>query len=154
MLTIETVGNIKKGSRITFFNGIYTIILGILYLVFLKTFLKMNFRSIEVIWQLFEKYNPALAALFIKMMVLKGIFVIAFGIIFIAFSMYILKKKDKNAWAVLFFIGIIFWASLLTLEILSKNWYTISASLFGWITFVIGMLLPIKYYMQRDYSEY
>jgi hypothetical protein len=114
----------------------------------------MNFRSIDVIWQVFDKYNPAIGALFIKIMILKGIFIIAFGFIFIAFSSYILKKKDKSAWAVLFFIGIIFWASLLTLEIFSKNAYTIIASLFGWITFVIGMLLPIKYYMQKEYTDY
>ena len=154
MLTIQTVENIKKGSRITFFNGIYTILLGLMYIIFLKPLIKMSFRSIDVIWQLFEKYNPQISSLFIKMMVLKGIFVMAFGVIFIAFSAYILKKKDKSAWAVLFFIGIIFWASLFTLEVLSSNIYTIIASLIGWITFVIGMILPIKYYAQREYTNY
>jgi hypothetical protein len=52
MLTIQTVENINRGSKITIFNGIYAILLGIAYLIFLIPLLKMNFRRIDVIWQI------------------------------------------------------------------------------------------------------
>ena len=154
MLTIQTVENIKKGSQITLFNGIYAILVGILYLIFLFPILKMNFRSIDVIWQIFSKYNPELSSMVIQMMILKGIMIIATGITIIYLSNYIIRKKDKTAWVILFLVGLIFWPTILTLEIMSKNFYTIVASFIGWLTFVIGMLIPLKYYMQKEYPEY
>ena len=154
MLTIQTVENIKKGSQITLFNGIYAIFAGILYLIFLFPILKMNFRSIDVIWQIFSKYNPELSSMVIHMMIFKGIMIIATGITIIYLSNYIIKKKDKTAWVILFLVGLIFWPTILTLEIMSKNFYTIVASFIGWLTFVIGMLIPLKYYMQKEYPEY
>ncbi len=154
MLTIQTVENIKKGSKITLFNGIYTIIVGLLYLGFIFPIVKMNFRSMDVIWQIFSKYNPQLSSLFIQMMIFKGIMIIAAGITIIYLSNYIIKKKDKTAWVILFLVGLIFWPTILTLEIMSKNFYTIVASFIGWLSFVIGMLIPLKYYMQKEYPEY
>lgn len=154
MLTIQTVENIKKGSQITLFNGIYAILVGILYLIFTFPLVKMNFRSIDVIWQIFSKYNPELSFMVIQMMIFKGIMIIATGIMIIYLSNYIIKKKDKTAWVILFLVGLIFWPTILTLEIMSKNFYTIVASFIGWLTFVIGMLIPLKYYMQKEYPEY
>lgn len=154
MITIQTVHNIRRGARITFWNGIYAILLGILSLVFMNPLIKMNFRNINVVWQVFSKYNPEIASFFIKMLILKGVFVILMGVIILSLSEYILKKKDKTAWVLLFTIGLIFWASLLTIEILSKNVYSISASLVGWVFFIIGMLLPIKYYLQGEENSY
>jgi hypothetical protein len=114
----------------------------------------MDFRRIEVVWQVFAKYNPAIAAMYIKMLILKGVLIITFGVVIVYLSNYILKKKDRTAWINLFIFGLIFWASLLTIEILNKNPYTIAASFIGWIMFIIGILLPIRFYMQREYEEY
>lgn len=154
MLTIRTLENIKRGARITTFNGIYAILLGIVYLGFFKLILKQNFEAISVVWQVFAKYNPAINSLFIKLMIIKGLFIITLGIVIIYLSTYILKKKDKATWVALFIIGLIFWPSLLTFEILDKNWYTAGAAFFGWLTFIIGMLIPIGYYMQREETDY
>jgi hypothetical protein len=154
MLTVQTVQNIKRGSRITLINGIYAIILGILYSSLYRFIIKTNFHSIDAIWQVFSKYNPDISALFIKLLIIKGLFIISIGIMIIYLSSYIIKKKDKSAWFVLFLIGLIFWGSLLTVEILDKNVYTIVLSGIGWLMFIIGMLLPIKYYLERDYEDY
>jgi hypothetical protein len=154
MLTIQTIQNIKRGSRITYFNGLYAIILGLVYIAFFKLILKINFRNIDSIWEVFSKYNPEISGLLVRLFLLKAVFIIVMGIIIIYLSKYILKKKDKNAWFVLFIIGVIFWASLVTLEAFDKNWYTIGAASIGWIIFIIGMLLPIKYYIEREYNEY
>jgi hypothetical protein len=154
MLTIQTVENINRGSKITIFNGIYAILLGIAYLIFLIPLLKMNFRRIDVIWQIFSKYNPGLSRMLIELIVLKAILVIALGITIIYLSNFILKKKDKTAWVILFIIGLIFWPSLLTLEFLDRNIFTVIACFIGWLSFIIGMLLPIKYYLQKEYPDY
>jgi hypothetical protein len=154
MLTIQTVENIKSGSKLTLFNGIYAIVMGILYFIFLIPITKMNLRKIDIVWQVFSKYNPELNRILFELMILKGIFIIAVGIIIIYLSSFIIKKKDKAAWIILFVIGLIFWPSLLTFEILDKNIYTIAASFIGWLTFIIGMLIPLKYYLQKEYPEY
>ncbi len=154
MLTIQTVKNIKTGSRITLINGIYAIILGILYSSLFNFIIKTNFHSIDSIWQIFSKYNPLISALFLKLLIIKGLFIISIGIMIIYLSSYITRKKDKAAWFVLFLIGLLFWGSLLTFEILDRNLYTIVAAGIGWLTFIIGMLIPVKYYLERDYEDY
>jgi len=154
MLTIQTLENIKKGSRLTWFNGIYAVIYGLLHLIFINLIIKMNFKAVDSIWQVFVKYNPQISFLYLKLMILRGIFIIIIGIIIIYLSSYILKKKDKRAWAALFIVGLIFWATLLALDIMDKNLYLIIASLIGWISFIIGMLMPLRYYLQREYPEY
>lgn len=154
MLTIKTLEKIKKGAWITLLNGGYTILFGILYLSLMSFILKINFRHIEIVWQVFQKYNPEANFLIVRLMILKGIFIIAIGIIITYLSNYLLKKKEKITWVILFTIGIIFWPAVLVMEFLDGNIYTITASSIGWITFIIGMLIPIKYYTQREYSEY
>jgi hypothetical protein len=154
MLTIQTVQNIKRGSRITYLNGLYALVLGILYLSLFNFIIKLNFHKINAIWQVFSKYNPEISDIFIRLFLLKGIFIVVMGVVIIYLSRYILKKKDKNAWFVLFIIGVLFWASLLTIEIFDKNIYTIVFASIGWVMFIIGMLLPIKYYIEKEYNEY
>jgi len=154
MLTIKTVENIKRGAWITYINGIYAIILGVIYLSFFRFLLKTNLKAIGVVWQVFAKYNPEINALFIRLIILKGIFIIAIGILIIYLSDYIFRKKDRGTWISLFVIGLIFWGSLLTFEIFDKNIYTISLVAIGWIGFIIGMLIPIRYYTQKDYGDY
>jgi hypothetical protein len=154
MLTVRTLENIKRGSWITLLNGIYASIFGILYISFMSFILKTNFRQIETVWQVFQKYNPAINFMIVRLMILKAIFIIAIGIVIIYLSNSIIKKKEKPTWVILFIIGLIFWPALLTMEFLDGNIYTIVASFIGWITFIIGMLIPLKYYTQREYSEY
>lgn len=154
MPTLKTLENIKTGGRITLFNGIYAILFSIVYLIFFKFILKTNFKAMDIVWQVFSKYNPSINSLIVKLMILKGIFILAIGILIIYLSSYILKKKDKASWIILFIIGLIFWPSLLTFELLDKNIYTAIASFIGWLTFIIGMLIPIKYYTQTEYEEY
>ena len=50
--------------------------------------------------------------------------------------------------------GIIFWPAILTIELLDKNFYGVIAASIGWITFIMGMTIPIRYYMQKQYTEY
>jgi vacuolar-type H+-ATPase subunit I/STV1 len=154
MLTVQTVEQIKRGSKFTLWNGIYAIFYGLLYIGFMNFIIKRNFRIIDVVWQVFDKYNPAISSLILKLMILKGLFIVGFGLMIIAFSVYILKKKDKTAWVMLFILGLLFWISLLTLDMLNRNIYLIAASFIGWVTFLIGMLLPIKYYLERAYEDY
>lgn len=154
MLTIRTLQNIKLGARITLLNGIYASILGICYLVFFNFILKTNMRVIDVVWQVFAKYNPDLNALYVRLIILKGIFIFALGILIVYLSYHILKKKDKATWIALFIIGLLFWPSLLAFEILDKNIYFITANVIGWITFIIGMLIPFRYFMKEDFEGY
>ncbi len=154
MLTIQTVQNIKRGSRITYFNGIYAMVLGLLYIIFYKFIIKMNFNAIDTIWQVFVKYNEGLSQLLIRLLILKGILILLVGFAIVCISNYIIKKKEKSAWVVLFVIGLVFWAALLVVEFLDGNIYTIIAATIGWIMFVIGMLIPLKYYLQKEYIEY
>jgi hypothetical protein len=154
MLTIQTVENIKSGSKWTLVNGIYAILLGIAYLATLGFFIRRGFRSIDVVWQVFSKYNPEIANMLIRMIIIKAILIILIGVMIVALSYHILKKKDKVAWITLFVTGLIFWGSILTLEIMQGDLYLIVPHFIGWITFIIGSLLPVRYYLQRDYTEY
>jgi hypothetical protein len=153
MLTIKTLEKIKIGSRTTLFNGIYAVLLGIFYLAFYEFIIKNNFRKIDIVWQVFEKYNPEISKLIIQLLIIKALFIIAFGLVIIYLSVYILKKKDKTAWLALLILGMIFWVSILVFEILDKNFYTITLIAIGWISFIVGMLIPIRYYTEREYDE-
>ena len=150
MLTIRTLEKIKLGSRITLFNGIYATLLGIFYLGFFNFILKTNFKAIDTVWQVFAKYNPEVNSLFIRLMLLKGAFIIAIAVLLIYLSMSLYRKKEKQTWVALFIVGIIFWPSLLTFEILDKNLYTIIAVFLGWLSFIIGMLIPAKYFIKSE----
>jgi len=154
MPTLKTLENIKRGAKLTLFNGIYAVLLAIFYLFFSTFILKTNFKAIDIVWQVFSKYNPQINTLILRLLLLKGIFILAIGIFIIYFSSYIIKKKDKASWITLFIVGLIFWPSLLTFELLDKNLYTAGAAFLGWLTFIIGMLIPIRYYTQREYEEY
>jgi len=155
MVTIRTVQNIKLGSRITFANGVYAILLGIFYLVFTNFIMKINFRAIDGIsWGFFDKFNPQIGWLFFRLFILLGLVLIAVGACIIYLSHIIAKKKEKDFWVVLFIIGIIFWTGLFVIEALNRNIYTIVLSFFGWLTFIIGMLIPIGYYLEKPYKEY
>lgn len=154
MITANTVESIKFGSKITIFNGIYAILLGIFYLSLFPWIMKEKFNAIDKIWTIFSRYNPEISGLYIKTFILSAILMIALGICIIYLSYFILKRKDKTAWIILFVIGIILWPCILLVDILNKNIFFIVLSFIGWLTFIIGMLIPIKYYLQKGYNEY
>lgn len=155
MVTIRTVQNIKFGSKITLLNGIYAIFLGFFYIIFSKFILNINFKSIkDITWGFFYKFNPEIASMFGRLFILVGLIIIGTGGAIIYLSNTISRKKEKDLWIVLFIIGIIFWTGLFTIEALNKNPYTITASFIGWLSFVIGMLIPIKYYLEKPYDSY
>ena len=83
-----------------------------------------------------------------------GIFFISIGIFIIYLSDFIYKRKEKMTWVVLFLGGITVWGGILIMSILFKNIYLIILSFIGWLSFVFGMLLPIKYYIEKPYREY
>ncbi len=148
------IKRVKQGARITYFNGVYMIFLGIFYIFFIKYNMKSSFKSIDELWGFFARYNPKITALFFLFNVLVGIFLISHGIVVMYLSDFILKRKEKMTWVVLFLSEIISWAGLLTVSILFKNWLLICLSFIGWSMFILGMLLPIRYYLEKGYREY
>lgn len=154
MLTLQSIKNIKLGSRITFYNGLYAILISFLHFGFINSIIRLNFNIINSFWPAFSKYNPEISSLFIRLMILRGIFMLSFGIILVAFSIYILKRKDKTAWAVLFLSGGIFWLSLFITELFDFNAFTFVISLIGLISFLIGMIIPLSYFAQKSFNEY
>ena len=154
MVNIKTIKNIKLGSKITLVNGIYAILIGIFYLTFSNFILKINFESMGIAWGFFERYNAEISALFGRLFILVGLIVIAIGAGIIYLSYCIIKEKEKDLWIVLFFIGIVFWSGLFIIEALNQNWYTIGMTLVGWVSFIIGMMIPIRYYIEKPYKSY
>jgi len=148
------IQRVKTGAKITYFNGIYMILFGIYLLSFISYNMKSNFNSIDQLWGFFSRYNADIAYLFYLFNIIIGIFLISQGILIIFLSDFIIKRKDKMTWVILFISGIITWASLLTITILLQNLILIIISLIGWLIFIFGMLLPIQYYLEKSYREY
>lgn len=150
-MNIQTV---KQGAKITLYNGIYLILLGILTISLQKFNMTLLFESISELWGFFSTYNPRIANLFFLFNLLTGILLISIGIFIIYLSYFIIKRKEKITWVVLFISGIICWAGLLIISFFLKNWIIISLMAFGWLMFIFGMLMPIRYYIEKEYKEY
>jgi hypothetical protein len=148
------IQKVKQGARLTWFNGIYMIIFGIFFIYFKDYNMKQNFLSIDQLWGFFSKFNPEIAGIFNVYNILVGVLLISMGIIIIYLSDFIIKRKDKMTWVMLFISGIVSWAGLLTITILLKNTLLIIISFIGWLSFIIGMLIPIGYYLEKNYKEY
>jgi len=148
------IRRVKQGARITWYNGIYMILFGIFYMIFIKFNMNQNFKAINELWGFFAKFNPEITSLFYLFNILIGLFLISTGITVIHLSDFIIKRKDKMTWVVLFLSGLIAWVGLLIISFLFKNPLLISLSIIGWVMFVFGMLLPINYYMEKSYREY
>lgn len=148
------IKRVKQGAKITLYNGIYMIFYGFFYIFFYKMNMRDNFHGISELWGFFLRYNPKIASLFFLFNLLIGIFLISTGILIIYLSDFIIKRKEKMTWVILFFSGIISWAGILTISILLKNMILIILSGFGWLMFVFGMLLPIRYYLEKSYRSY
>ena len=148
------IKRVKQGAKITYINGVYMIVLGIFYIIFVRFNMVQNFNSIEELWGFFAKFNPEISFLFFLFNIIIGIFLISNGITIMYLSDFIIKRKEKMTWVVLFLSQIISWGGLLIISILFKNLLLIGLSFVGWFTFVLGMVLPIKYYLQKKYREY
>lgn len=148
------IKRVKQGARITFFNGLYMILFGIFYIFFIRFNMTLLFNNIEQLWGFFIRYNAEIARFFYLFNVLIGLFLISTGIVIMYLSDFILKRKEKMTWVILFISQIISWVGLLIISILFKNWILITLSLIGWASFILGMLLPIKYYLEKGYREY
>jgi len=148
------IQRVKQGAKITLFNGIYMIFFGIFLIYNNDKNMRNNFDAINQLWGFFSKFNPEISNIFFLFNLLTGIFLISSGIITIYLSDFIIKRKDKMTWIILFLFGIINWAGLLTITILLKNTLLITFSFIGWFIFIIGMLLPIRYYLEKSYREY
>ena len=148
------IRRVKRGASITFYNGIYMIILGIYFISFVNFNMKTNFNSISQLWGFFSKFNTEIAFLFLLFNMIVGVFLISNGVNIMYLSDFIYKRKEKMPWVILFFSGLISWVGLLTIMILAKNLLLIILSFLGWLTFAIGMLLPIRYYLEKGYREY
>jgi len=148
------IQRVKQGAKITFFNGIFMILFGIFYIAFVKFNMNQNFNAISELWGFFAKFNPEITQLFFLFNILIGLFLISTGITITHLSDFIIKRKDKMTWVILFLSGLIAWGGLLIISFLFKNIPLIILSLIGWSSFVLGMLLPIKYYLEKSYREY
>jgi len=151
---LMNIKRVKQGTSITFYNGVYMIFLGIFFMFFSNFNMKNNFESILQLWGFFIIYSPSISKLFILFNILIGLLLISNGIFIIYLSDFIYKRKEKFTWVVLFLSSIISWASLLTIFILMKNSVLAFLIFIGWISFIFGMIIPIKYYLEKDYKEY
>tara|TARA_Y100000310_G_C20295011_1_gene628954 strand:+ start:241 stop:693 length:453 start_codon:yes stop_codon:yes gene_type:complete len=150
-MNIQTV---KQGARITYANGLYMMLLGLFLIFFDNMNMKINFTEINQLWGFFSKFNPEIANIFILFHILIGILLFSSGIVILYLSDYIIKRKEKMTWVMLFLFGIINWVALLIITIILGNTILMIATFIGWVTFSIGMLLPINYYLQKSYREY
>jgi hypothetical protein len=148
------IQRVKQGAKITFYNGIYMILLGFFIIFFIDFNMSINFSFVPQLWGFFLKYSSGIAFMIILFNVLIGILMISQGIIILYLSDFIIKRKEKMTWVILFVSGIISWAGILTIFILLRNLLLISLAFIGWLTFVIGMLIPIRYYLEKPYKEY
>ncbi len=148
------IQRVKQGAKITLYNGVYMIFLGIYYIFFIKTNMKITFDSIYLLWGFFTRYNSNIAYFFFLFNILVGIFLISQGILIIYLSDFIIKRKEKMTWTMLFLSGIITWAVLLVTSILFNNWLLSVLTGIGWLTFLLGMVIPIRYYLEKNYREY
>ena len=148
------IHRVKQGAKITFYTGIYMIILGLFFIFFIDLNMKYAFSSTTKLWGFFEKYDWDISFLFYLFNILIGILLISNGITIAYLSDFIMKRKEKITWVILFITGIISWAGLLTISILFQNLILIALSFMGWLMFIIGMLIPISYYLEKPYREY
>lgn len=148
------IKRVKQGARITYYNGIYEILFGLFYIFFFDFNIRRNFFAISELWGFFSKFNPEIANLFHLFNILIGVFLISTGVTTMYLSDFIIKRKEKMTWAVLFLSGLVSWGGLLIISIFIKNILLIVLSFIGWFIFVIGMVLPIKYYLEKRYREY
>lgn len=145
---------IRFGSIITLYNGIYAIGVGLFVIFFSKFLTEKYFEPFPEIWEILVRKWLSDISQYFLILISVGFMLISFGIFITYLSVFIIKRKDKLAWVVLFLGGILGWASLFILNIIGKNLLMIALSFIGWISFVIGMVLPIKYYLKKELPKF
>ncbi len=145
---------IKWGSLLTLYNGIYAIIMGFFMVVFSKFLIKKYFEPFPEIWDILVKKWISDISQYHLILIYTGFLLVAFGIFVIYLSIFVMKKKDNLAWFVLFFGGLLGWASIFIVNILAKNLVMGLLGFIGWASFIIGMLIPVKYYIQKGYPRF
>lgn len=148
------IQRVKQGAKIIFYNSIYMVILGIFMIFFFNFNMSQIFNSFSQLWGFFSRYNSKISEIFLLFNILLGILLISQGISSMYLSDFIMKRKEKMTWVILFISGLISWAGLLTISIFFQNWILVILAFIGWITFVFGMLFPIQYYLEKPYKEY
>jgi len=144
------IQRVKQGAKITFYNGLYMVFVGIYFIIFIDFNMKLNFNSIYQLWTFFWRYNSKISYMFYLFNLILGISLISNGIFISYISNLIIRRKEKITWVILFVAGILTWAGLLIVSFLFKNILLIILSFIGWIFFIFGMIFPIKYYLQRE----
>jgi hypothetical protein len=145
---------IKLGSLLTLYNGIYAIIMGFFMVIFSKFLIKKYFEPFPEIWDILVKKWISDISQYHLILIYTGFLLAAFGVFIIYLSIFVMKKKDNLAWFVLFFGGILGWASIFVVNVLAKNLIMSILGFIGWASFIIGMLIPIKYYIQKGYPRF
>lgn len=107
------------------------------------------FGKIPLNWRIFAENFPKRAGLHVSFLLMQAFLLISFGIFIVYLSYFILKRKDKLAWVILFLGGIVGWAGLFLINVIIGSWMIRIFSFIGWVSFVIGMTIPIKYYIQK-----
>jgi len=143
---------IRLGSLITLYNGIYAIVYGILILIFSKIIIAEYFRKNPIPWSLFTVNFQYPAKLYYSLMFTDAFLLISLGIFIIYLSYFILKRKDKLSWIILFLAGIISWGGLFIVHIIMGSLIITILSFIGWVSFAAGMIIPIKYYIHKEYA--
>lgn len=145
---------IRLGSLITLYNGIYSIILGIFMIIFNRFLMIKYFISFPESWEILVKKWITYISQYNLILIYTGFLFISFGIFIVYLSIFIMKRKDNLAWAVLFFAGILGWAAVFIINIVAKNIIMSVLGFIGWVSFVVGMTIPIKYYLQKGYPRF
>lgn len=145
---------IRLGSIITLINGIYAILLGLFFVFYSKLLISKYFEEFPEVWDILVKKWISDISQYYLILIYTGFLLISFGIFTIYISFLILKKRDKLAWVILFSGGIFSWAGLFIVNILAKNLIITIFSFIGWVSFVLGMVIPIKYYIRKELPEF
>lgn len=145
---------IRLGSLITLYNGIYAILLGLFFIFFSKLLISEYFERFPEVWEILVRKWVSEISQYFLILIYTGFLLISFGIFIIYLSNFILKKRDKLTWVILFSAGIIGWAGLFVVNVLAKNITIIVLSFIGWVSFIIGMVIPIKYYLKKEIPEF
>ena len=141
---------IRLGSIITLYNGIYASILGFFFIFFNKFMISKYFEEFPEVWDILVKKWISEISQYHLILIYTGFLLVSFGIFIIYLSVLIMKKRDKLAWVVLFSGGIFGWAGVFVINILAKNLIMVIVSFVGWASFVLGMIIPIRYYIRKE----
>ena len=131
------------------------IMLGMFLIFFSNFIMSISFNNATgQLWGFYVKYDSNIAFLFTLFNILLGILLISQGVSSMYLSDFIIKRKDKMTWVILLVSGSLLWVGTLIIFIFLRNWLLITLGLVGCLSFIWGMLMPIKYYIEKPYKEY